>query len=574
MRRAEATARHHGTINIADTNGRENMVAFLQDAFFVARRPARKAATFVIALFFSAGCGQPADEAAAVIGATPANGEALANTHQPALGVGVDFAETKTYGQCVTTPTVGSRRGMASSLYNETAIRDRNELNSVLDIQASVSAKGFWGSASGAASYFKNVNMSSESFYWLVYADYRLRDKNIDLAKIELTESGKEILRGPRGLAGFYEACGEYFYSGSQQGATYALLYEFKSAEEKTVEKIKAAASYSGWGVQAKASFEKFSEMAMKSSVLKVHAANTGTSERLRSYAANPAELEEELAKLRDDLYNHETGVETQWFIADYNMFPEIQAAKGAAIASKQPLPIAIPKLMKDSSLTKMYNQHIKNVDLEQRILANLERASGPEPLVAYGPGKRQRMHEVLSALEQQRTILAERAKTCIASDQAADCAMDDLLPPAWDVDEDFLHHDEDYTTLMNWSLSLTQATHIRFYDLEGFDRKANRKATFLTGFTLRQSALGILWQSQSDPYDAMVLGTPKRTLDPVGGQLRPYMCVYEYADACSLRIVPLAARAPDGHQLVKLQLVLFDGFGFIHAKIDFPIQG
>ncbi len=550
------------------------MVTLLQDASSIAGWHARYVAVLVFSLSLAPGCGEPVGGTAAMMDAASARSEALANTHQAALGVGVDFAETKTYGQCVTVPTVDNRRGMASSLYNETAIRDRSELNSVLDIQASLSAKGFWGSASGSASYFKNVNMSSESFYWLVYADYRLRDKNIDLSRIELTKAAKEILSGPRGLGGFYEACGEYFYSGSQQGATYALLYEFKSAEEKTVEKIKAAASYSGWGVQAKASFEKFSEMAIKSSVLKVHAANTGASERLRSYASNPVELEEELTKLRDDLYNHETGVETEWFISDYNMFPEVQAAKAAAIEANRPLPTVMPKLMKDSALTKMYNQHVKNVDLEQRILASLERASGDEPLVGYGPEKRKRMREVLEAIDGQRIALAERAKTCIASDQPADCATGELLPAAWDVAdaEKFLHPDQDYTTLMGWSLRLLRRTpHSQFFDIEGLDPRGCAPVSFLTGHAIRPSPLGILWQSEDDPYDALVLGSSEQVRDPVSGLKRPNMCVYDYVDTCSLRMVPMAATDPDGNHLVKLQLVLFDSFGFAYKKLNFP---
>jgi hypothetical protein len=217
--------------------------------------------------------------------------------YQPRLGAGVNASETKTFRRCVTIPVSTTRHAFAKRLYTELAIHDRNELNSALDVSASVSAKGLWGSASGSASYFKNVQISGDAFYWLVNAHYRLLDEGIDTGDpaFGLTDDAKRILKGPGGLNAFFRACGDAFYSGATKGAQYALLYEFKTREEKTIERLKAMAEGSAFGVEAKASFSKVSDMAMKSSVLKVHSATEGGGDRLQSYATSPEALEHEL---------------------------------------------------------------------------------------------------------------------------------------------------------------------------------------------------------------------------------------------------------------------------------------
>lgn len=493
--------------------------------------------------------------------------------YRPALGAGVDFAETKTYGQCVTVHASETPYGM-SSLYDEVAISDRHELDSVLNVDASMSAKTLWGNGGASGSYFKNVHMSSEAFYWLVYADYKLRDRGLDMGTIELTPAAKEILSGPRGLLGFYEACGEYFYSGAQQAATYALLYEFRSAEEKTIERIKAAANYDGFGVKAKASFEKFAQMAMQSSVLKVHAASTGGSERLRSYASSPAQLEEELSKLRDDLYNRGTGVSTQWFMSDYNMFPEVQAAKAATQAASAPPAPTLPKLTKEFTLARLYKQYVQNVNVDQRVRAHLERASGEEPLLGYSPARRQALYGLLQAIDRQNQGLGERAKECMLGEETASCALDEFALPPWGTDDpaQLIRPDDDFTSLRGWSIaaSMRQRSKIAV-DFVGKSPADGRSLDFYTGYNVQSSPLGLVAGNDLGQEYAVVIGTADRVRDPDNGQLRPNVCVYAYKEVCSLRMVPLPGKQEDGSVLSKLQLVLFDGYGFVQRKFDFP---
>ena len=494
--------------------------------------------------------------------------------YRPQLGAGVDFSETKTYGQCVTTRIGETPYGMASSLYDEVAVSDRNALNAVLSVDASVSAKTLWGNGGASAGFFKNVQMSSDAFYWLVYADYKLRDRGLDMGGIALTPAAQEILRGPRGLEGFYEACGEYFYSGAQQSATYALLYEFRSAEESTIERIKAAANYDGFGVKAKGSFEKFAQMAMQSSVLKVHAAATGGSERLRSYATSPEQLEEELAKLRDDLYNRGTGVNTQWYMSDYNMFPEVQAAKAAAQAAHTPAAHSLPKLTKEFTLARLYQRHVQNVNVDQRIRAHLARAEGNEPLLGYTPEKRQALYQLLQSLDAQNVALGERAKECMLGEEAASCALGELVVPVWGNQDpsQLMQPDHDYTTLQGWSLMMSMRQNSKVaLDFVGKPPQGGRSIEFYTEYSVINSALGLVAGNDLGPEYAVVIGTAARVRDPHDGQLRPNACVYAYKDICSLRMVPLPGKREDGSQLSKLQLVLFDSYGFVQRKVDFP---
>jgi hypothetical protein len=463
---------------------------------------------------------------------------------------------------------------MASNLYEEVAVQDRSDLNQAMNVDASVSAKGLWGGASGSASYFKSVKMSADAFYWLVHADYRLKDTGIDTGDIELTEAAKRVLQGPGGLPAFYEACGEYFYSGSQQGAHYALLYEFKSTEEKTVERIKAAASYEGFGVEAKASFEKFAEMAMRSSVLKVHAASAGGSERLKSYATNPQQLEEELTKLREDLYRNGTGVETQWFMSDYNMFPEVQEARAKAQAAGAPAPVEVPKLYKDFALANLYKRFTDNVSASQRAATHLSRASGVEPLYAYNSEKRERIEEAIREIDRENQAIANRAKECMVGG-AESCSTSDVFGNRpWeggDLDK-WLAPDENYTTLQGWTLALepdgNTGARMRFVGMP--PDKAHR-LTFPAGRTIMKSAIGILARADEGPDFATVVGTPEVVRDPVGGQQRPNVCVYNFQDICSLRVVPLPGKREDGGPLVKLQMVLFDDYGFVQKRLDYP---
>ena len=156
--------------------------------------------------------------------------DVLNGIHVPELGTGVDFSETRTFRRCVTGPKTTTRHAAPKRLYEEIAVSDKADINKALNIDASLSAKGLWGSATEFATYFNQVQMSSDAFYWLVHADYSVQDEALatDFSDLKLTDEAKEILSGPRGLSGFYEACGHSFVSGSRLGARHALLYEFR----------------------------------------------------------------------------------------------------------------------------------------------------------------------------------------------------------------------------------------------------------------------------------------------------------------------------------------------------------
>ena len=500
-------------------------------------------------------------------------------TIRPTLGVGVDFAETKSYRRCVTTPSSEVKHPFSKRLYMEKAVRSRTELNESLNVDASIGAKGMWGGASASFSYFKDVKMNSESFYWLVYADYRLTDDGIDLGSpdFKLTNEAIAILNGPRGLQGFHEACGDYFYSGRTLGSKYALLYEFKTQEEKALTKLKTSASYGGFGVEAKASFERMTAMAQKASVLDIHVDSTGGGDRLSSCATNPELLEGELKTLRDDLYNHGLGVATEWFVSDYNMFPEVQEAKARDEAIHSGTAASAPDLLvKETSLSTLYRLYHRNIDYHERLMALLANATSSEPLYAYEPHTLVQMRQRLETLEDGGVTIAQAARRCIVG-EAEDCKTGSLSSQfsftAGDLRRDFPPR-EDYTGLGGWDITLLRDKysdeHLNFFG-EGPLIGGRRIATaFNTYWKVGENYAGVYAPADIAIQNSEIIGRSEIVRDPVSGQMRPYICIYEFSERCSLRAVPLAVSSP-GPQHIKLQLVLYDEFGLVKQKMDFP---
>ncbi len=93
-------------------------------------------------------CGSPNDFAG-FAAAEPSNTESLTSNYFPALGKGVNLAETKTYGVCVAfsepPPNPATFEQRSFDVFN---IKTRLELNEKLNVSASAAAKGMWGSAS------------------------------------------------------------------------------------------------------------------------------------------------------------------------------------------------------------------------------------------------------------------------------------------------------------------------------------------------------------------------------------------------------------------------------------------
>lgn len=514
--------------------------------------------------------------------AEPFKQDALIGRYRPELGVGVDFAETRTYRRCVTTPTHRTHHAFARQLYYETAIKDRADLDSALGVEAAVSAKGLWGSATGSFSYFKQTKISSDAFYWLVNADYRLLDEGIDTgdSSFALTDEAQRILQGPRGLVGFYEACGEHFYSGTRLGARYALLYEFKSTQTDAIERIKTSASYGGFGVDAKASFEKLANQAQRASVLTVYSEVTGGSNRLASYALSPEYLEKELEALRDDLYNQGRGVATEWFISDYDMFAEVQEAKadiinqaGSDAAERM---ASTPRLFKDWNLAVLYKLFHRNIDYSQRLNALITASREPEPIREYSSSKIAEMLARMTKIEELNSAVAQRAKECIMG-REPECRSSDLTEQAQvatGVPEVDFPPDRIMADLQGWELTGAQSSTNGRYFLDFIARSPGMPtqfALFKGGTILGETSVGVVVPANAGIQHARIIGTTELVRDPVHGQLRPNLCIYQYASACNLRLIPTGSVRVDGFPVVKLQLTLFDEYGFIQSRYDLP---
>jgi len=96
------------------------------------------------------GCGGPEgvslqsldDQAAAAL-----VGEDTSN--EPELGKGVDDAQTRTFIKCVVFPSIDTKPASSfrGRLYHEYNVQTHQDIDDKLGISASLSAKGFWGSA-------------------------------------------------------------------------------------------------------------------------------------------------------------------------------------------------------------------------------------------------------------------------------------------------------------------------------------------------------------------------------------------------------------------------------------------
>ena len=94
--------------------------------------------------------------------------------------------------------------------------------------------------------------------------------------------------------------------------------------------------------------------------------------------------------------------------------------------------------------------------------------------------------------------------------------------------------------------------------------------AVFNTNHKIAENYAGVYAPADRGLQHATVIVRAEMFRDPQHNQMRPYLCAYEYADRCSLRIVPLG-KAPHLPGHVKLQLVMFDEYGFVNDRFDFP---
>ena len=489
----------------------------------------------------------------------------------PALGKGVNTSETKTYDRCVVYNEADPQAFISetanpslSRLYNELQIKSREDIHRELGIDAAVSAKGLWGSASGAVSHFSRVDLQSENFYWMVNANYEKSRRMINLAhsSFGLSPRAKEILKR-FGIKEFYRACGTHFYSGQKTGAQYTLLYEFETREDKVSERLNASAHYGGFGVKASGSFRNALEMAKQSSRLKIYSHIQGGDDQLSDKASDPEALVSELKILRQQLYSQDKGVVLSWTVNDYDLFPEVIQAKRQATGD-------YTDYFRTEALRKYFNLYERNRERINTLERRLTLSEGEEPLYIYSAGKVHQLEELVVRYEAQNEKIASKAIECLSSDQQRVCLTSDLV----DTPLTLPSPDQDLTGLGNWSIlgAVQNGPVFPLLGLVGDPGRGYQNRIFETFDKLLISG-GQVYVLARDPDSnaaMMPIGIPKNVLEPTQ---RIGLCTGIYKDSCTLRVIENPnARLDDGLPLSKVELVVYSSSGLVAHRFQFPI--
>ena len=505
--------------------------------------------------------------------------ESYAQEFAPALGKGVNISETRTYSTCIrwdkserTSIESETNNPSLTRLYNEVWIRSRQQLNTELGIDASIIAKGLWGGGygvgGGGATYFSKVEITTDNFYWMVDAHYQKSRKMLNTGhhRFDLTDRAKKIL-ADHGIKAFYDACGTHFYSGQNVGSRYTLLYEFKSKQDKVIDRLKAAAAFGHFGINGKSDFQNYMDMATQSSMLKVHSHIQGGDHNLKDFASDPEALKDELRKLRHQVYDDDKGVVLSWFIDDYGMFPEVIAAK-AHLTTKD----EFTDRFRNDVLSQLFNLYDYNQTGIASLKNSISQSEGEERLFLYSSEKLQTMRAEIADYERQNELIRARAMVCLAGEDSTLCHAQDLHPMGLSLPSP----DKDLTGIDPWylyavvpnkywrSYELTLlADHPETSDLLKFESYGKLFAS--------NDTLFVRVQTEDGKADQIAVGIPRMIQDPLP---RLGLCAGIYKEVCTLRILENPYQhMKDGSPLRKLQLVIYTKLGFVLHKFDFPVS-
>lgn len=489
-----------------------------------------------------------------------------ADQHVPGLGVGVNFSETKTFGTCLSQVKIETNNlAFEERLYRETRISSSSELHKTLNVSASASAIGTWGSGGGSFSYFKDVEIDENGFYWLVDANYSTATEriNTNTDQLRLTEAAKKILK-EQGLESFHKACGTHFYVSRDLGARYTLLYEFNSKEDKVVERLKAKANYSGFGVKASGSFESFLSLARKSSILKVHSHIIGGGPNIKDYAENPELLKGELQLLRDDVFNHGRGKVKRWSIASYEMFPEYSEV--ILNSSNE----SLGDMFRKDALAEYFAYYTANKSHISKINKQIELSKGQEPLFQYSEDNMQKMVNLIELYRKQNSEITRVAKSCVQLRN--NCPVDILKPIPFDLPKP----DLDLRTLAGWKIHpvakdlSTKTVGLEFIMTHDKSERAYWLRTSDSIFTDDQGIF--ILANFNSGLETFYLGIDQIVIDPNSGDLRIGLCLGDYEDICDFRVID-RTKTGSPHRIAKAQLLIYDDYGFIKLKRNIPFS-
>ena len=488
-----------------------------------------------------------------------------ANMYLPELGAGVNYSETKTFGSCVQGIELSSKPQALSRLYKESRIKSRTELHKTLEVSASFSAKGLWGSGGGNFSYFKDIDIQRDHFYWLVDANYVVTEEKIktNAPAFSLTDRAKYILDN-YGIDAFYRACGTHFYVGRQLGGRYSLIYEFSNKEEKVVEQLKAKADYSGFGLKAKASFEKFLALAYKSSILTIHSRIVGGSNRIENYAKTPETLTEELAKLREDIFKYKQGVTLKWFQQSYDMFPEVIAA------GEREQYIQLEDHHRKEALTFYYTLYSSNQEKYASLNKLYQESKVSEPRYLFSEEQLKEIKNIMENLLIQNHKISEQASSCIQGINK--CPMNELEPIHIKTPKPY----RDLSGMGQWLVypiakTIGHTSAIDFIASTADGSTSRYFSTNMTFFDRGQLGAFVMLSNNGGQIEAFDIGYLSPVIDPKTGLTNPGVCLGNHSKVCNFRMVEnISATDHNGIASSKLVLTVFDKFGFAIGNLEY----
>jgi len=412
--------------------------------------------------------------------------------------------------------------------------------------------------------------MSEDSFFWLVDARYELQHESIDTSspQFQLSDLGKRLLQ-KHGILGFTKACGTHFYVGRTLGARYNLLYEFRSQDDKVVEKVRAAAKFSAtFGLDGETEMSKAIQIAKKATVLKVHSGISGGGPSIADYAEDVGALKKELQHLRDDLFVRRQGEVLRWELVSYEVFDEVQDAYKAAGTPN------LSQAYKREALALYYTQHTFNADKIHHLRYLLNRATGQEAFYAYTPAHQKEIQALIAKLVAQNEDIGRRATNCL-NDPQSSCSIANLPQ----ITQQPPQPDADYSGLGKWLVRPVLRGNTRFVDFYGKPPSRNGCSysgkTFVTGSVLVDVDGGVAITATdflTHKKSPLIIGDV--SVVPDNGVFHPKMCIDNFAARCSMRIVedtltPLA----DGCPNARFILVVYDENGVTTDRYTFRLE-
>ena len=314
-------------------------------------------------------------------------------------------------------------------------IESVSQLNKALGLSAEGSLRTGFTKISAKASYMKSHKMDRYSIYLL--ASTKVKNREIDLGRLSLSDEAKDLLNQPNGLTLFHKAYGDRFVRAISYGGEYFGVLRISSNSKQDKQNIRASISSSGFGWNASGKVQTSLQKYSKTNSMSVkNIINGAMSVRPPTTVAEMIELASRFPQLIG-----RKGSPIKVVLSDYTVFPEY-AAKFTTIETEQKL------VLRDIATNYLDYQSIAN-DLDF-IISNADQFRFKDgrhhnETLQLLRQKRRVIQKTLLSLDDEKLKIIERkskpktfAELSIPSAEAFCCDLS--LPPR------YLDHTENMT--------------------------------------------------------------------------------------------------------------------------------